>query len=220
MVETELGFFEMEVEGMFWDAVELEQAAFGEAPEAFDSVDVVRSADELVLSVADPEVLVEAEINQSVVASPAIGMEDGFEPNSAADDRLQSGFGRVRHDLGIDLVPSFEQTEDDGLAAGSSSSFAAHTARAEVRLVGFDFALERRAALTGFGHPAPHSQKNRIHGTDREAADRRALRRRQIQHKTSNQMTKSRFTDLGMPIILVNPNHHKRLALSSKSFAS
>jgi hypothetical protein len=31
----------------------------------------------------------------------------------------QSGFGGIRNDLGVDLVASFEQTEDDGLAAGS-----------------------------------------------------------------------------------------------------
>ena len=72
MVEAELGFFEMEVEGMFWDAVELEQAAFDETPEAFDSIDVMRSADELVLPVADSKVLVEAEIDHAIVASPAI----------------------------------------------------------------------------------------------------------------------------------------------------
>jgi hypothetical protein len=71
MIEAELCFFEMEVEGMFGDAVELEQAAFGEAPEAFDAVDVLWSAGELVVGVADPEVLVEAEIDQAVVTSPA-----------------------------------------------------------------------------------------------------------------------------------------------------
>ena len=51
MIEAELCFFEMEVEGMFGDAVELEQAAFSEAPEAFDAVDVLRSAGELVVGV-------------------------------------------------------------------------------------------------------------------------------------------------------------------------
>src|SRR5260370_27435512 len=169
MIEAELCFFEMEVEGMFGDAVELEQAAFGEGPEAFDGVDVLRSADELIVGVADPEVLVEAEIDQAIVTSPAVSMEHGFGSDSAADHRLQSGFGGVGNDLSVDLVASFEQTEDDGLAAGSSASSAAHATRAKVRLVGLDFALEWRVALTGFAHPSSHSQKNRVHGSDRDA---------------------------------------------------
>src|SRR6266581_8064968 len=146
MIEAELCFFEMEVEGMFGDAVELEQAAFSEAPEAFDAVDVLRSAGELVVGVADPEVLVEAEIDQAVVTSPAVGMEHGFGSDSAADHRLQSGFGGVGNDLGVDLVASFEQTEDDRLAAGSSASSAAHATRAKVR--------DRKSTRLNSSHPS------------------------------------------------------------------
>lgn len=220
VVEAELGFFQMKVEGMFRNSVELEQTAFGEAPEAFDAVDVVRSPSELVVGVADPEVLVEAEIDQAVVASPAVGVEYGFWSDSSTNDGLESGFGGVRHDLGIDLIASFQQPEDDRLAAGSSASLATHTTRAKVRFVGFHLAQEWRVTLTGFRHPSAHSQKNRIRGTDRDASDRRSLRGSQIQHETTNQTAKSRFTDLGIPKILINPNHHRRLALSSKSFAS
>jgi hypothetical protein len=41
IVETELGFLEMKIEGVFGDAVEACEAMFGETPEGFDSVDVV-----------------------------------------------------------------------------------------------------------------------------------------------------------------------------------
>src|SRR5260370_15744625 len=210
----------MKVEGMFGDSVELEQAAFGEAPEAFDAVDVVRSPREFVVRVADPEVLIEAGIGQDVVAWPAVGVEDGFQSVSSANNSLQSGFGGVGHDLGIDLIASFEQTEDDGLAASSAASPATHPARAEVRFVGFHFTLEWRTALADFGHPFPYSQKNPIHRTDRNTGDGRALGSRQIQHKTANQMPKTRFADLRMAKVLVNSNHDRSLALSSKSFAS
>ena len=54
------------------------------------------------------------------------------------DERLQRGFGGVGHDLGIDLVAALEQTEDDGLAAGSGAAFATHTARAEVGFIAFE----------------------------------------------------------------------------------
>lgn len=220
VVEAELRFFQMKVEGMFGDTVELEQTAFGEAPEAFDAVDVVWSPSELVVRVADPEVPIEAEIDEAVVASPPVGVKDGFRSDSSANDSLESGFGGVRHDLGIDLIAAFEQTEDDRLATGSAASLATRTTRTKVRFVGLNLTLEWRTALTRLGHPSAHSQKDRIRGTDRDAGDRRSLRRSQIQYKTANQTPKSRFTDLGIPKILVTPNHHRRLALSSKSFAS
>lgn len=136
------------------------------------------------------------------------------------DDRLESDFGSVRYDLGVDLIASFEQPEDDGFAAGSATSLATHATRAKVRFVGLNLAQEWRAALIGFGHPSAHSQKDRIRGANRNASDGSGLRRSQIQHKTANQTSKSRFTHLGISKILVNPNHHRRLALSSKSFAS
>ena len=43
VVEAELRFLQVQVEGLFWDAVELAQAAFSEAPEALDSVDTMVS---------------------------------------------------------------------------------------------------------------------------------------------------------------------------------
>lgn len=205
---------------MFRDSVELEQATFGEAPEALDAVDVIRSKSELIVRVADPEVLIVADIDQSVVASPAVCVKDGFNSDSAANDRLESGFGGVRHDLGVDLIAAFQQSEDDGLAAGSAISLAPHTTSAEVRFIGLNLAQEGRVALTRLRHPSAHPEEDRIAGTHRNARHSRSLRRGQIQHKTANQTPKLCFTDLGTPIILVNPNHHRKLALSSKSFAS
>ncbi len=78
--------------------------------------------------------LLEAQIDQPVVAAPFVGM----------DDRLQSGFGGIGHDLRVDLVAAFQQPEDDGFACRSTASPATHTPCTEVRLVGLQFAFERR----------------------------------------------------------------------------
>src|ERR1039458_4736508 len=153
VIEAELCLFEMEIEGMFGDAVELEQASFGEAPEAFDAIDMMRSACELIVSVADPKVLVEAQIDEAIVCSPAIGMEHGLRLDSASNHRLQSGFGGIRYNLGIDLVAAFEQTEHDGLAASSTTSHAANATRTEVGFIDLHRTLERRVAFTGLSHP-------------------------------------------------------------------
>ena len=53
-------------------AVELLQASFGKAPKAFDAVDVTRAKTELVIAMLDTQGLDIADINQSVIAAPAI----------------------------------------------------------------------------------------------------------------------------------------------------
>src|SRR5271169_3233036 len=123
----------MEMEGMFGHAFELGEADLGEAPEAFDAVDVYGAVGELVVSVVDAQVAI-AEINQAVVATPAIGVDDGRDINPPPDNALQSGSGAVWHDLGVDLSGALEDTEHDGLAVGTAASFAAHVAGAEPAL--------------------------------------------------------------------------------------
>ncbi len=93
------------------------------------------SVGEFILCMLDPEVLVEAEIDQSVVAAPAVCLERGFGFHFAANHRLQRGIRDIWHDLGVDLAAAFEQAEDDGFSAGSATSFAAHATPPEV---GFD----------------------------------------------------------------------------------
>ena len=180
----------------------------------------MRCARELVVGVAHPEVLIKAEIDQAIVASPAVGVEYGFRPDSAADDRLESGFGGIRHDLGIDLIASFQKPEDDRLAAGSAASLATHTTRAKVRFVGLNLAQEGRSALTRLSHPGAHFQKDAFVERIEMPVTAAVCVAVRSSTKTVNETPKSRLTDLGTPKILVNPNHHRRLALSSKSFAS
>ena len=220
MVETEFGLLEMKVKGMSGDAIELEQATFGEAPKAFDAVDVMRSASEFVLAMIDAKMLVEAQINQTVVPSPTIGVQHGFGSDSATNHRLESGFGGIRYDFRVDLLAPLEQSEDDGFSSRATTPFAAHATWAKVGFIGLDLAQEWRVALTGFGHPGSHSQENGVYGSNRNASHGRRLCRRQIQYKTTHQMAKLCFADFRMSKISVNSNHDRSLALSSKHSAS
>ena len=56
-------------------ALELGQPDLGQAPEAFDAVDMDGSPAELVAGMIDTDVAI-AEIDQAVVAAPAIGVDD------------------------------------------------------------------------------------------------------------------------------------------------
>ena len=60
VVKAELGFFQVQFEGLGGYAVELCQAAFGIAPKRLNTVDMVLAPGELIVAVVDPEVLVEA----------------------------------------------------------------------------------------------------------------------------------------------------------------
>jgi hypothetical protein len=76
--------------------------------------------------VANPEVLVEAQIDETIVSSPAVGVEHRLGLDPASNHLLQSGFGGIRDNLGIDLVAAFEQAEHNGFAASSTTSHAAN----------------------------------------------------------------------------------------------
>ena len=51
-------FFEMQMEGVFGQALELRQPYFGQAPKAFDAIDVYASTGEFVLGMIDAVVAV------------------------------------------------------------------------------------------------------------------------------------------------------------------
>lgn len=57
MIEAELAFLQVQVEGRLGQAIELGQTAFGEAPEAFDAIDVVVAFGEMIAAVANAPVL-------------------------------------------------------------------------------------------------------------------------------------------------------------------
>jgi hypothetical protein len=66
----------MQVESMSRDSIELLESPFGETPEAFNAVDVCRAACELVRAMMHTEVLRVADIDQSVVATPTVRVND------------------------------------------------------------------------------------------------------------------------------------------------
>ena len=64
MVVSPFGLLEMEVEGVFRQALELSQPDFGQAPEAFDAVDMNGSFRKLVAGMIDADVAI-AEIDEA-----------------------------------------------------------------------------------------------------------------------------------------------------------
>jgi len=65
----------------------------------------------LVVRVVDTVVFIISDIDQPVIPSPAIGIDDALRFHMTPDDRLKRGFLAVRHNLGIDLSISLEQAK-------------------------------------------------------------------------------------------------------------
>lgn len=151
MIEAELGLLEVQVEHMPLNTLHLGQAQFGIGPERFDAVDVGQIVGELIAGMVHPQVLGVPNVHQSVIAAPAIAVDDAIERHLATDHLLQRGFAGIGHDFGDNPAIAFEQAEDDGLAPCATPALTAYTAWAKVGFVHFDLASQVAVPFARFG---------------------------------------------------------------------
>ncbi len=107
MVEAELALLEMEQERVWMQSTIPRQACLGITPEALDAVDVVAGMScvgELVGVVVHAQMPGVAEIDQAVVATPAIAVDDCVEAHFPSDCLTKRRFRVVGHQLGVDLA--------------------------------------------------------------------------------------------------------------------
>ncbi len=143
MVESVFTLFEMQLESIFPDSIELLQASFGRRPKTFDAIDIWITIGKLVGWVVDPEMLWITQVNQAVVAAPAVGMNNRFNPDASVDNGLQRLFLNIRNNFGEHFSVSFVDAEDDGFAARAATAFA----------------LDSLGSKVGFARPRPRRRK-------------------------------------------------------------
>ena len=112
----------------------------------------------------DAEVFLISQIDESVITSPAIGMNDTFKVHAATYDALESGSGAIRNDFRTDFVIAFEQAENNGFSARSTASDAPDPASAEVAFINFDFPSDGRLRLAITGNSFPESRHAPVDG--------------------------------------------------------
>ena len=191
VVEAEFTFLEMQIEVLAPNAPAFRQASFRGAPKALDAVDVdAAAADEDVVAMLDAEVFAVAEVNEPVIANPAVGVNDAGHIDATANNGPQSRTFRVRDDFRVDAALAFENTEDDGLPAGPAAAFAPNAASTEVRFVDFDGAAQRRMLLTFLGHPVAEGQEEAIDGAAADMGELRHLRRLEVEGKQPDDLAK------------------------------
>ena len=125
VIESVLAFLEMQVERMGRNAIELLQPSFRTRPETFNTIDMTLVIGKLIVRMQHPEMLRVSNINQSIVAAPAVRVNHGLQRNMSTNHLLQRAFAAIRDDLGIDRPITFEDAEDDGLPTGSASTLSA-----------------------------------------------------------------------------------------------
>lgn len=69
----------------------------------------------LVLPVIHPKVFSVSDVDEAIIASPAVGIDDAFQGHLSSNDALKSVFRAIRNDLGVDLSVPFKEARHDGL---------------------------------------------------------------------------------------------------------
>ncbi len=99
----------MQSKRMFGNTVELCQTALGKTPKRFNAVDMAAAFDKLIVTMIHPKVFVKTNVNQAIIATPAIGMDDTQRVSFASDHRLQGRFRGVWNNLRVNLIESFQE---------------------------------------------------------------------------------------------------------------
>jgi hypothetical protein len=87
----------------------------------------------------DPKMLLVAQINQAIIPSPSIGMNNTFWLYTPPDNGLERLSGTIRDDFSINLPIAFENAKDNRLAQCTSSSFTLNTTSTKITFINFNF---------------------------------------------------------------------------------
>lgn len=195
MIKSEFRFFEVQQKVPGGDAVELDDAPLGEAPEGLDPIDMRFSIGEFVLTMIDSQVLGIADVDESVVATPVIGMNDTFQADLATNHLLQRLFLGIRDNLGEDMTVAFEDSEHDCFATSSPTTFAAHPLGTEVGFIDFDLPQVGRLPLTLLEDSLANLQVDVVDTPHGQASESRGVGGCQIHGKTPDELPEFGLTD-------------------------
>ena len=145
----------MQMEGQFTQPSKFGKPGLGIAPEAFDSIDMTFTMDKFILPVVDSKVFFIAKVNEAIVPSPAIRMNNAFEIYTTSNSRLQRGSPAIGNNFGEDFPVAFKDTENNCFAESSTATFSLNASGAKVAFINFNLSRKRRFPLTIFGNSLP-----------------------------------------------------------------
>ena len=120
MAEAKLGLLQVPVERLPGNPVEFGQPSFGEAPERFDPVDVIGTPGKFILTMVDPKMFVESQVDQAIIPSPSVGVNETLRIGLAPDHRLENSLSRIGNNFRVDPIAAFQKSEDDRFSTNAT----------------------------------------------------------------------------------------------------
>ena len=80
----------------------------GVTPKRFNTVNMPRTTDKLIVTMMYPEMFGKTHVNQSLITAPTVGIDDTLDTDTTSNDLLQRCFGRIGNNPGINLPPRFK----------------------------------------------------------------------------------------------------------------
>jgi len=144
--------------------MELHKPSFSKGPEGFNAIDMAFTANEFIYSMVYAIVLIIPQINQAVVASPSVRMDDTFRVYSTSNDALQRGFSTIRHDLGVHFSTTLQDTEYRRFSIRSTAPFSLDAFTAKIGFINLDFTQKGGFSFTKFGNSFSNKEQIPIDG--------------------------------------------------------
>lgn len=110
----------------------------------------------------EPKVFRVADANEPVITPPMIGVDDGLDADTPANNGLERLSLDIRNDLGKHFSVSFVDAEDDGFATSSAAPFAFDPFGPEVAFIDFYLTGKRSLSVLFFGQTLTNFQINLI----------------------------------------------------------
>ena len=111
------------------------QPSFSVRPKRLNTINMVSSSGKLIVLMMNSIMLPVADINQAIIPSPPIRINNTFRRDFPPNNLLQRSFSAIRNYFRINFSFSLKNAENDGFVTGSSTSFSFNSPGAEVRFV-------------------------------------------------------------------------------------
>ncbi len=208
MIETEFTFFEVKAQGGAVEAAKLGQTHLGLAPEVLDAVDVRLAPDKFIAAMIDPVMLLIAQIHQTAVALPAVGIDHAAQGDFTLQNGRQHGTAAIGNDLRVNFSVAFEQAENRHLLKSSPSPLAFDAASAEIAFVDLHLTTQRRFGFADFSQALAEMAAVKVDRVAVQAGQLSDFSGFHIQTKQTQQQPEFLGRNSGTPKIPVSPRHH------------
>ena len=150
IIKPKFRFFQMQIKSRLLHTFKFSKSGFGISPKPFNAIYVRSASDKFIRTMINTKVFFITNVNQAIVTSPTVRMNNTVQTYLSAYDLLQSGFRAIRNYFCIHFPISFKDSKYNSLSIGSSTSFAFDTLCSKEGFINFYFSRKRRFLFTVF----------------------------------------------------------------------